>query len=123
MAAARRGEPEAQPQGSRTLDPPFSVLVHEEVWRELSPDRYSGARASLQATARSRVPARAAGVRSVHGSSFPHAYRLRVGAWRLMFALFPDQRTIYVTTAFRKKRESDYVAALRRHDMRVREHE
>jgi hypothetical protein len=46
-----------------------------------------------------------------------------LGAYRLLFTLFPSERTLYVTPAFRKKRDSDYAAALHRHDRRILDHE
>ena len=68
-------------------------------------------------------PARHPEVRSIAASAYPRSYRLRVGRFRVLFTVFHHERTVVFTTAFPKKRESDYDQAVRRHDARIRAYE
>lgn len=55
----------------------------------------------------------------LHGSGYPGSFRLRVGPHRIIGILLASQGLVFLTTVFTKKRESDYVQALARHDTRL----
>lgn len=101
----------------------FKGIVHRAVWKELPHDMHAEARAAMRAVVARSDPTQAADVRTLEGSSYPGAYRLRVGRARILFILLPGQRQVVFMTSFVKKRESDYRAALRRLDARVRAYE
>ncbi len=54
------------------------------------------------------------------GASIIQSFRLRVGPYRVLGTIFGSQRLILVTTVFRKKRDEDYVAAMERHETRLK---
>lgn len=102
---------------------PFQAIVHDAVWREVEEAAHDELRAAMRALCRLASPARAANVRALEASAYPKSYRLRVGRHRVLFLLLPDEEVIAFTTAFLKRRESDYGAAVDRHDARVRAYE
>lgn len=53
------------------------------------------------------------------GARIIQSFRLRVGPFRVIGTLFTSQKTVLVTTVFRKKRDEDYNAATRRHERRL----
>lgn len=55
----------------------------------------------------------------MEGSRWPGTVRVRAGRFRVLALVLPKARVILFTTVFRKKRRSDYDAAIRRHDARV----
>jgi mRNA-degrading endonuclease RelE of RelBE toxin-antitoxin system len=59
--------------------------------------------------------------RMIEGSRWPGSIRVRCGAYRVLALVLPGPRLILFTTVFRKKRDTDYAAAIRRHDARVAE--
>lgn len=77
----------------------------------------------MRSVAKLDRPVRSAHVSALAASSYDLSYRLRVGRYRILFIVFPDERTIVFTTAFLKRREADYGAAIARHDGRVRAYE
>lgn len=101
----------------------FKGIVHGAVWKELPLDSHSAARLAMSAVVDRPDPSQAASVRPLEGSAYPGAYRLRVGRVRVLFIVLPDQRAVVFTTAFVKRRDSDYRAALQRHDARVKAYE
>lgn len=66
-------------------------------------------------------PLRHPDVKSVSGSPWPGSVRVRCGPFRVLALVLPKPKLVLFTTVFRKKRASDYAAALRKHDRRVRE--
>lgn len=64
-------------------------------------------------------PAGHPAVKLLEGSRWPGSVRVRCGAYRVLALVLPDARLVLFTTAFRKKRPSDYDAAILRHDRRV----
>ncbi len=102
---------------------PFDAIVHAGVWRELPRDEHEAARSAMRAITRLDHLVRSPHVRALSSSAYDRSYRLRFGRYRILFIVFPDERAIVFTTAFLKRRESDYVAAIRRHDERVRAYE
>lgn len=58
-------------------------------------------------------------VKALEGSRWPGTIRLRTGAYRIVALVLPAPRVILFTVLFRKKRQTDYVAAVRAHDRRV----
>lgn len=58
-------------------------------------------------------------VKALEGSRWPGTIRLRSGGYRVVALVLPAPRVILFTAVFRKKRQADYVAALRAHDRRV----
>lgn len=101
----------------------FGALVHEALWREIDRADHVAVRDALRALCALTSPTRSPHVRALEGSAYPKSYRLRAGRHRILFILMPDLGVIVFTTAFLKKRDSDYVAAVRRHDARVRSYE
>jgi hypothetical protein len=55
----------------------------------------------------------------LRGSGFPGSFRWRIGRLRTLGIALPAPRLVLLTTVFVKKRDSDYEAALRRHDARL----
>lgn len=53
------------------------------------------------------------------GASVIQSFRLRIGPFRVLGTLFASQITILVTTVLQKKRDSDYDAAMARHETRL----
>lgn len=102
---------------------PFDALVHDALWRELPRDEHEGARVAMRAIVKLDQPARSPQVGSLSGSAHAGSYRLRVGRYRILFILFPDERTLAFMTGFLKRRESDYDEAIELHDARVRSYE
>lgn len=84
---------------------------------KLRPEAQALVRATLRELADD--PARHAGVKAVVGSAWPGTVRVRCGAFRVLALMLPAPRVLLFTTVFRKRREGDYVEALRRHDKRV----
>jgi len=101
----------------------FSAIVHDALWRELPRDERDGARAAMRGIVKLAQPSRSSQVKALAGSGYGRSYRLRFGRYRILFVVFPDERTLVFTTAFLKRRESDYAAAIERHDARVRDYE
>lgn len=102
---------------------PFEAIVHEALWRELPPDEREDARMAMRGIARLTHPSRSPQTKALSASGYDRSYRLRHGRYRILFIIFPDEGAIVFTTAFLKRRESDYVAAIARHDARVRAYE
>lgn len=102
---------------------PFDAIVHQAVWRELPTDEHDGARLAMRAVAKLDHLSRSAHVSALAGSTYDRSYRLRFGRYRILFIVLPDERTIVFMTAFLKRRDADYVAAIERHDARVRAYE
>jgi len=96
------------------------VLVHEALWKELDTTVHEVARLAMSSVGSHNHPNQHPDVKSIAGSKYPGSSRLRLGRWRLIFIFFPDERTLAFTTAFLKKRESDYTQAIARHDSRVK---
>ncbi len=69
------------------------------------------------------VPGPVSQVKPLEGSAYPGSYRLRVGRYRICFIFFPGENVIVFTTAFMKRRPSDYLKAIKRHDKRIHEQE
>lgn len=67
------------------------------------------------------VPLESPRVRVVQGCSVPNMSRVRIGPYRVLGALLPNEHMILYTTLFRKKRASDYSRALQRHVVRAQE--
>ena len=101
----------------------FTGIVHAAVWKELASETHAEARHAMTGVASRADPWAAASVRAIEGSVYPGAHRLRVGRWRILFIVLPDEGHVVFTTAFLKKRASDYRAALARHDARVKGYE
>lgn len=55
----------------------------------------------------------------LHGSRYPGSFRLRVGDLRVLGLALASAKLVFLTTVFRKKRESDYDQALERHEARL----
>lgn len=53
------------------------------------------------------------------GSDYPGSFRLRIGRLRVLGLALEGPRLILLTTVFLKKRDSDYDAALDRHERRL----
>ena len=98
---------------------PFQPFVHDAVWREAEKGAHDELRVAMRALCALSSPARSSHVRPLEGSNYPKSYRLRVGRHRVLFIIMPDEGAIVFTTAFLKRRESDYDAAVKRHDARV----
>ena len=86
-------------------------------------DKHASAQAAMRALASHDRPETAMQTRALDGSSIPGSRRLRVGRYRILLVAFPDEKAIVFTTAFLKRRESDYDAAIARHDARVKAYE
>jgi mRNA-degrading endonuclease RelE of RelBE toxin-antitoxin system len=54
------------------------------------------------------------------GSAYPGSFRLRVGRLRVLGLALDGPRLILLTTVFLKRRDSDYDAALLRHERRLK---
>jgi hypothetical protein len=96
------------------------ILVHHAVWDELATTHVAAAQRAMKKAAATPDPCHAPGATPIAHSRYPRTARLRVGRWRLLFIVFPDERVIAFTTAFLKRRTADYQAALDRHNARVR---
>ena len=64
-------------------------------------------------------PLRHPKVARLHGSRYPGSFRLRAGPMRVLGIVLDGPRLVLVTTVFVKKRDSDYVQALSRHERRM----
>ena len=102
---------------------PYAAVVNAAIWRELPRDEHDGARAALETLARLDRALHSAQVSILDDSPLENSYRLRFGRYRILFILFPDERTLVFTTAFLKRRDADYGPAIVRHDSRVRSYE
>lgn len=102
---------------------PSEAIVHEALWGELPSDERDGARRAMREIARLAQPWRSPQVKALAGSGYDRSYRLRFGRYRILFILFPDEQAIVLTTAFLKRRESDYDPAIQRHDARIEANE
>lgn len=102
---------------------PFQAIVHDAVWREVEPEAREEVRAAMRALCALKAPTRSPHVRPLEGSSYPKSCRLRVGRYRVLFIVMPDEEVIVFTTAFLKRRGTDYDVATKRHDARVRSYE
>lgn len=96
---------------------PFTTLVHNGIWREIPPDEHDHARRAMRALSGFGNVAHSPQVTPLSGSAFANSFRLKVGRYRILFTLREDT-TIVFQAAFLKRRESDYVAAIARHDAR-----
>ena len=54
------------------------------------------------------------------GSAYPGSFRLRIGRLRVLGLALDGPRLLLLTTVFTKKRDSDYDAALLRHERRLK---
>lgn len=98
-------------------------LAHARVWKELPDVSHERVREAMDALLEREQPSRHRQVEPPAGSRYPRSYRLRVGDFRVCFIHFPDEDTVVFTTAFRKRRGSDYDQAVERHDARVQAYE
>jgi mRNA-degrading endonuclease RelE of RelBE toxin-antitoxin system len=99
---------------------PFDLIADQALDREL---------AKLPAGARAAILAALEGLRAhplehpkvvrLHGSRYPGSFRMRIGSYRLLGLVLASQSLVFLTTAFHKKRDSDYDQALVRHERRL----
>lgn len=101
----------------------LDAIVHKAIWRELQRGEHEAARAAMKAVTKLERFERSAHVSVLAGSTYDRSYRLRLGRYRILFVVFPDERTIVFTTAFLRRRDSDYGPAIDRHDARVKAYE
>ena len=101
----------------------YQAIVHQMLWKELHQEAHEEVKAAMKALAGRKDPAAAPNVRPLANSNFRGSFRLRVGRFRVLFILLPDEAALVFTTAFEKKRDSDYDGAVERHDRRVRRYE
>ena len=101
----------------------FQGIVHDALWKELDRGAHDEVRAAMKTIVALDDPAQSSNVKLLENCAFRKSYRLRVGRLRVLFIIFPDEGVVVFTTAFEKKRESDYIGAIERHERRVRSYE
>ncbi|HLE97663.1 MAG TPA: hypothetical protein VI997_09870 [Candidatus Thermoplasmatota archaeon] len=102
----------------------FAAIVHDKLWKEIPAESHDDVRAAMRSLVALKDPTRSPDVRALQDPrAYRGSFRLRAGRCRVLFIAFPDEKTIVFTTAFLKKRESDYEAAIDRHASRVRAYE
>jgi mRNA interferase RelE/StbE len=54
------------------------------------------------------IPRPGMDIKPIEGNKTSPVYRLRIGRWRVEYAVFKEERVIWVARVFQRRRDSDY---------------